>query len=325
MKIELIPTISEIAIREWEKAKLDFSSLDGVYSFAFLNEQIETLIKPQYLRVCDNNFITFCLVHSLDVNIFSKKSELGWLVDFFKDYFGDEILNHVLSERKEKISLIILPALSKVDTLGCVENIRTSFMNTKSTSLVFSTVHSIDELGYMNVPQEPLLYVDLSNIQSYDSFLASLPSKKRTSLTRDEKSLIENDIIVKPIKVNDYLDEILKLNAESKYSALDATIKQIPLLEKQEYISTIGLFKNEKLVQYISVLFDFNVKISHVLASNLNEETKQWNGAFNTYRLFIKESIRYDVEKAYLSFKAENAKIKRGAIKLVRYLTVYKS
>ena len=133
--------------------------------------------------------------------------------------------------------------------------------------------------------------------------------------------LLQNNVVVKEISFKENIQQILELNKKSKYPALEESIHLIGNLEEMGSIHTIGFFKNENLVQYLTVIIED--KFSYILCVNMSEDIREWSGILNAYRIFVEVSLKYGVKIAYVGYECIDEKLKRGAQMLEKYF-IYK-
>lgn len=321
MNIDIISHIEEIPREDWLSLELDFALSDGIYDYAYLNEKINSSIKPRYIKVVTETFQTFCLLNEVTTSILNNNSDDTWFYDFIRNYFGDVIVNKFKNENYSKINLIILPQLSKEISTFLIDNVNaylSRISEFENSLIVYNSFHEINSVKYYHsIEQKPYMFFDLEGINDYEDFIEIQKSKIKNNIRRDKNLLIKNDIVIDEINFKEFSKQILALNQTCKYPALEDSIRLISQLEKSGNLHTFGFFKNDTLVQYLT-LFVEN-KISYLMCVNMGDEIKEWSGILNTYNIFAEKSLMYDVKYAYVGFECVHEKEKRGAKKLIKF------
>ncbi|MBO0474401.1 hypothetical protein JZO86_11895 [Enterococcus ureasiticus] len=314
-------SIKEIPRDFWNSLDHDYQSTDGIYSVAQLNEESNSSITSEYMFISVNGQDFFVLINKIDIKYMESKE---WFYKYVFDYFGECLLEKIIANDKDKIILIRYPLSIGADNILAVEEALKSYCNIDETTIVIHSILSNKEENNQlkKFKQKSVAYFQYQIHSSYESFLQSCPSKLRGRLKGDQRKIDQNNIIIKEITLSEEIDDIKRLNDLSRYPVMNSFIDNFSKIENVDEIVTYGFYKEDVLVQYISIITDCS--ISHILLNNVNEDMKQWNGALNLYTFLLRFSIENDISVAYIGAECLEAKKNRGAIISDKYLLVNK-
>ncbi len=319
MKLCLHHSIEEISKEDWKAANHDFAISDGIYDYAIYNEKFASF-ETNYLEMTNEDKKQYFIVHH--INTYEDENNLGWYVNFLIEYFGEAIIHEFKEKKYRKICLVMFPRETEnPDYLEkCIINYLDSFIKQENCLLVFSIFDLPKERNGYYFEQKPYMYFDLTKVKTMEDFLQNQNSKVRHVIRNDRRKLLENGIELKSILAEEHLGKLLDLNSKSTYQMPVTLIQTLPILEQGGTCHTVAYYKNDKIVQFLSIIVDG--AIAYTIAGNVDSSLKKWSGIMNDYNIFIEKSISYGAKRAYIGYECCDEKMRRGAIPLFKYLHV---
>lgn len=324
MNFEKIQNINEIDEVLWQNLKLDFVSFDGIYSYAKINQELDNLFKPTYLKM-EDDFITFVLMYRFKIS-FMNQPKNKWLRDFMEILIPRNIFA-IIDKKKQNEDLIIflIPNVAKDMNDKIIDNINDNIEKIlndsyKKSHICFISSHKVEHENFINEIQNSYMYFDIEpNWEKFEDFLQTLSAKKRYRILQDRKILADNNIIIEELLVDNCIDQIKKINELTKYPSPFDQLKKI--LYELKPISITGFFMGDILVEYLAMTNDDTYGYLFAFASDTKYE-KEWNGMLNAYSYVVEYAIKNKLKRFYLGYTCEEAKALRGASKLSRYMNM---
>ncbi len=316
MKITIFKSIEDIPKHEWEMSRMDFAISDGVYEFAKYNEE-NSSFDMNYLKIEEEERTYFLIMYFVT---FDEGRESNWYNNFLKDYFGEIIVDKLNKQDYRGICMIMFPRnIASYDEIEWeLKKYLDNSIECNKRLRVFSLFQKPKIIQGYIYEQKPYMFFDLSEVKSFDDYLGKCNSKIRHIIRNDRSKLDKNNITIKRISSREYISIILELNNKSIYPLPNTLIEAIPHWEEMDVCRTVGFFRGNILVQFLSIMIAGEE--AYTIAGNISNELKEWSGTVNNYNVFIEQCILYGIKNAYIGFECSEEKIHRGAIPLKKYL-----